>query len=65
MSVFGGLQKHKNTHHARYKYLGLGSTTLLQLAFLGESNPNFPLGQSKQKKFPQHTASSGENITRD
>ena len=40
MSGFGGLWKHEKTQH--FNYLGLGSATLLQLAFLGESDPNFP-----------------------
>ena len=39
---FGGLSKHEKTHHALYKWLGLGGATLLQLAFLGEGDPNFP-----------------------
>ena len=39
-----------------FNYLGLGSATLLQLAFLGESDPNFPwetftLGQQSVKKL--------------
>ena len=37
-----GLWKHKKTQHALYNILGLGSATLLQLAFIGESDPNFP-----------------------
>ena len=42
MSAFGGLWKHEKTQHALYNELGLGSMTMLQLAFLGESDPNFP-----------------------
>ena len=44
MSEFGGLRKHEKTKHALIIKLGLGSATLLQLAFLGEieSDPNFP-----------------------
>ena len=41
MSDFGELWKHKKTQHALNK-LGLGNATLLQLAFLGESDPYFP-----------------------
>ena len=41
MSEFGGLWKHEKTQHALYNELGLGSATLLQLAFLLESDPNF------------------------
>ena len=35
-SDFGGLWKHEKTQHALYHSLGLGSATLLRLAFLGE-----------------------------
>ena len=45
MSEFRGLWKHQKTQHALYNCLGLGSTTLLQLAFLGKSDPNFPWEQ--------------------
>ena len=42
--MFGGLRKHEKTLHGldNYVYLGLGSATLLQLAFFGESDPNSP-----------------------
>ena len=42
MSEFSGLWKHSNTQHAPW----LGSTTLSQLAFPGEGNPNFPWEKS-------------------
>ena len=32
----------KKTQHALYNELGFGSATPLQLAFLGESDPNLP-----------------------
>ena len=35
----------KKNQHAVNNYLDLGNATLLQLDFLGESYPNFPLGQ--------------------
>ena len=41
MSEFGGLWKHEKTQRALYNSFGLGSATLLQLAFLGEGDPNF------------------------
>ena len=41
MPEFGGLRKHKKTQYALYNSLGLGSTTLLQLAFLGERDLNY------------------------
>ena len=41
MSEFGGLWTHEKTQRALFNELGLGSTTLLQVAFLGESDPNF------------------------
>ena len=50
MSEFGGLWKHEKTQHALYNQLGLGSTTLLPLPFLGESDPKFPLGQQSVQK---------------
>ena len=40
MSEFGGLRKHEK--HAVYNWLALGNATLLQLAFLGESDLTFP-----------------------
>ena len=46
MSEFGGLWKHEKTQHARYNDLRFGSATLLQLAFLRESDPNFPWEKS-------------------
>ena len=44
------VRKHEKTQHALHMELGLGSATLLQLAFLDENDPNlpwekFPLGQ--------------------
>ena len=39
---------YEKTQHALYNELELGSATLLQLAFLGESNLKFPLGQQQQ-----------------
>ena len=43
MSKFGGLWKHEKTQYAINKQLGLpGSATLLQGAFLGESDQKFP-----------------------
>ena len=42
MPEFGGLWKHEKTQHTLYVYLGLGRATLLLVAFLGESDPNFP-----------------------
>ena len=50
MSEFGGLWKHEKTQHALY-ILGLGNTTLLQLALLGESEPKFPIGTTKCTKY--------------
>ena len=54
MSEFGGLWKHEKTRHELYNALGFGSAKVLQLAFLGESDPHwtkFPLGrQSVEKK---------------
>ena len=55
MSEFGGLRKHNMTQHALYNSLGLGSATLLELAFLGESDLNLPwenflLGQNVKTK---------------
>ena len=44
LSELGGLRKHEKTQHALYNYLGLGVATLLQLALLGESRPEFPMG---------------------
>ena len=35
--------------------LGLGSVTPLQLAFLGESDPNFPMGKFRLGKHSVHT----------
>ena len=44
MSEFGGLWKleKKKTQHALYNQLGLGSVTLMQLAFLGARDQHFP-----------------------
>ena len=42
---FGGLWKHEKTQRAVCNEIGLGSATLLRLAFLGESDPKSPLGQ--------------------
>ena len=43
MSEFGGLweQKPRQDQHALYNELVLGSATLLQLTFLGKSDPKF------------------------
>ena len=41
MSEFGGLWIHERTQHALYNKLGLGSATLSQLTFLGESDRIF------------------------
>ena len=54
MSEFGELRKHEKTQHALYNYKGLGSGTLLQLAFFDESDRNFtwekiPIGTTKCK----------------
>ena len=45
MSEFGGVWKHEKTQHALFNYLGLGSATLLQLAFLWGKRPEFPMGE--------------------
>ena len=45
MSEFRGLRKDEKTQHALYHQLRLGSPTLLQLAFLGEGDLNFPRGK--------------------
>ena len=61
---FCGLWKHEKTQHALYNQFGLGRATLLQLAFLGESDLNFPwqkfpLGQQsvQKRKLSLHTHS--------
>ena len=60
--------EHEQTQHALYNSLGLGSPTLLQLAFLGgkASDPDFPwekfpVGQSVQNT--QKTGSKGTVVT--
>ena len=59
---------HRNTAYIRLSnYLSLGSATLLKLAFLGKSEPNFPCEkfpmrqQSKKKKrlLPEYGIKSG------
>ena len=45
MSEFGGLWKHEKTQHAFLLVRGVGSATLLQLAFLREKRPGFPMGE--------------------
>ena len=44
---YDGLWKYEKTQRALYNDVGLGSATLLQLAFLEENDPEFSIGTTK------------------
>ena len=69
MSEFGGLWKHEKTQHAlylRFFTLMLGSMTLMQLAFLEESDRNFPweklMGTTKCTKCKECSGRKGAKL---